>query len=443
MRRVLKLLAMVAAVILIGIGVRYLYPAPVAEGQPAGQTQNQQAQSTQTQGGQPENGQSAGNGQPAGNAATAKPPVPVLVTKSTAADVPIFLRGIGTVQAFNTVTVKSRADGNIARVAFTEGQYVKSGDLLVQIDPRPYQAQLEQAQANKAKDDANLANAQRDLARFAALLSSQLAVTRQQYETQQAQVAQLQATIQADQAQIDAAKLNLDYASVRSPIDGITGLRLVDVGNLVQASAATALVTVTQIKPIAVVFALPERDLDRIRQREGQTKLPVLAFNGDDNQQLSAGTLTVVNNQVDQTTGMVTLKAIFQNQDAALWPGEFVNAHLVLDTVRNGVTVPAAAVQMGPTGTFVYVTKPDSTVQAQPVTVTQVEANRALIGKGLALGETIVVSGQTGLSPGAKVAVQQGQPGEMNAKEPEIGPEGVGSTGINSAPAGAGEIKPR
>ena len=208
-------------------------------------------------------------------------------------------------------------------------------------------------------------------------------MTRQQYDTQQALVTQLQATVQSDQAQIDAAQLNLDYASVRSPIDGITGLRLVDVGNLVQASAATALVVVTQIKPIAVVFAVPERDLDRVRQRTGQAKLPVLAFNGDDNRQVSEGTLTLVNNQVDQTTGTVTLKAIFPNQDAALWPGEFVNAHLVLDTVKNGTVVPAAAVQMGPTGTFVYVIRPDSTVEARPVTVTQVEANRALIDKGV------------------------------------------------------------
>lgn len=423
MRPLVKLLALLAAVAVIGVAVHWLYPTFAAQN---------------------ESGSGAGQGQQANASSSkgAKTPaaVPVMAAKVTAANVPIVVRGIGTVQAFNTVTVKSRVDGNISRVAFAEGQYVHAGDLLFQIDPRPYQAQLEQAQANKAKDEANLANAQRDLARYAALMKTQLAVTQQQYQTQQAQVTQLQATVQADQAQIDAAELNLDYASVRSPIDGITGMRLVDVGNLVQASAATPLVVVTQIKPISVVFTVPERDLDRIRTRESKTGLPVLAFNGEDNRELSQGKLTVINNQVDQSTGTVSLKAVFANQDGALWPGEFVNAHLVLDTVKNGLTVPAAAVQMGPTGAFVYAVQPDSTVKVEPVAVTQIENNRALIGKGLALGETVVVSGQTGLSPGAKVALTQAKPGEMNAREPEIGPEGIGSTGITTAPPGAGGV---
>jgi multidrug efflux system membrane fusion protein len=369
--------------------------------------------------------------------------VPVLAATAEAKDVPIIVRGIGSVQAYNMVTVKSRVDGNIVKVAFTEGQYVHQGDLLMQIDPRPYQAQLEQAEANKAKDQANLENAQRDLARYAAIVSNQLAVTRQQYDTQRATVQQDEATVQSDQAQIDAAKLNVTYSSITSPIDGVTGLRLVDIGNLVQASAATPLVVVTQIKPIYVTFTVPERDLDRIRQAIAQHPLTVLAFNGDDTKQLSSGTLKVINNQVDQSTGTVTLKAEFPNQDLALWPGEFVNAHLVLEVVKNGVTVPAGAVQMGPTGPFVYVIKNNSTVAAQPVTVTEVESGNALIGKGLKAGERIVVSGQTDLSPGIRVAVKQGAPGEMNAHEPEIGPEGVGSTGINTAPSGIGGINPR
>jgi membrane fusion protein, multidrug efflux system len=369
--------------------------------------------------------------------------VPVLAATAATKDVPIIVRGIGSVQAFNTVTVKSRVDGNIVKVAFTEGQYVHQGDLLMQVDPRPYQAQLEQAEANKAKDQANLENAQRDLARYAAILSDQLAVTRQQYHTQKALVDQLTASVQADQAQIDAAKLNVAYCSITSPIDGITGLRLVDIGNLVQASAATPLVVVTQIKPIYVTFTVPERDLDRIRQAMAQHPLSVLAFNGDDNKQLSDGTLKLVNNQVDQNTGTVTLKAEFANQDAALWPGEFVNAHLVLNVIKNGVTVPAGAVQMGPTGPFVYIIADNSTVEPQPVTVNQVENGIALIGKGLKAGARIVVSGQTDLSPGVKVAVKTGSPGEMNAREPEIGPEGVGSTGVNTAPSGLGGIKPR
>ena len=251
--------------------------------------------------------------------------------------------------------------------------------MLLQIDPRPFQAQLAQASAAKAKDQANLENAQRDLARTAALLQTQLAATRQQYDTQKAQVDQLTAAVQGDQAQIDATKLNVEYATVRSPIDGITGLRLVDVGNLVAASAGTALVVVTQIKPIYLTFTVPERDLVLIRQTMARHAVSVQAFDSEDKQQLSEGRLTLVNNAVDQATGTVTLKAVFENKDAALWPGSFINAHLVVDTVKNGVTVPGATVQMGPAGPFVYLIKPDETVEARPVTVTQVEGGTALM----------------------------------------------------------------
>jgi multidrug efflux system membrane fusion protein len=369
--------------------------------------------------------------------------VPVLAETAEAKDFPIIVRGVGTVQAFNTVTVKSRVDGNIQRIGYQEGQFVQKSDLLVQVDPRPYQAQLQQAEANKAKDQANLENAQRDLARYAVLVKDNLAATRQQYETQQATVAQLQAMVQADQAQIDAAKLNVAYCSITSPIEGITGVRLVDIGNLVQASAAMPLVVVTQIKPIYVTFTIPERHLDRVRQAMAKHRLPVLAFNGDDTQQLSQGVLKVVNNTVDQNTGTVTLKSEFANQDAVLWPGEFVTAHLVLDVVKNGVTVAVGAVLMGPAGPFVYVIEPNSTVEARPVTTLDVENGTALIGKGLNVGDKVVVSGQTGLAPGVKVAVKPGTLGEMNALEPEIGPEGVGSTGITTAPSGAGGITPR
>lgn len=421
MRLSIKLLLILIAVLAIAAASRWLAPRVGATATDAQQQSNGEQS-------RPQGGQQA---------------VPVLAVAAAAKDMPIIVRGIGSVQAYNTVTVKSRVDGNIQKVAFTEGQYVHQGDLLMQVDPRPYQAQLEQAEANKAKDQANLENAQRDLARYAAIVGNQMAVTRQQYDTQRATVQQLEATVQSDQAQIDAAKLNVAYCSITSPIDGITGLRLVDVGNLVQASAATPLVVVTQIKPIYVTFTVPERDLDRIRQAIAQHPLPVLAFNGDDNKQLSSGTLKPVNNQVDQSTGTVTLKAEFANQDTALWPGEFVNAHLVLNVVKNGVTVPAGAVQMGPTGPFVYAIKDNSTVEAQPVTVTEVEGGTALIGKGLQGGAKIVVSGQTDLSPGVKVAVKQGSSGEMNAAEPEIGPEGVGSTGVNSAASGAGEMTPR
>jgi membrane fusion protein, multidrug efflux system len=411
--------------LLIAAAIHWLLPADAAR-EPAGSANS--AQTGQPTGAQP---------------AQQKRAVPVLATAATAKDFPIIIRGLGSVQAFNTVTVKSRVDGQITQVAFQEGQYVRAGDLLMQIDARPYQAQLAQATANRAKDQANLENAQRDLARLAALMQTQLAATRQQYDTQKALVEQLTAAVQADRAQIDATKLNVEYASVRSPIESITGLRLVDVGNLVAASGGRPLVVVTQIKPIFVTFTVPERDLVLVRQTMVKHPVTVLAFDSEDSRQLSEGRLTLVNNAVDQASGTVTLKSVFQNQDAALWPGEFINAHLVIDTVKNGVTVPAATVQMGPTGPFVYLIKPDNTAEARPVTVTQVEGGTALIGKGLAVGDQVVASGQAGLTPGVQVAVQQGQPGEMNAKQPEIGPEGVGSTGINTAPSGAGEIKPR
>lgn len=426
-----KLVAIVTAVLLIAATAHWLLPA-------GAQRSPEHTNARSTQSGQPQRAQSA---QPAG--AQQRGPVPVLATAATAKDFPIIIRGLGSVQAFNTVTVKSRVDGQITKVAFQEGQYVKPGDLLLQIDPRPYEAQLAQANANKAKDQANLANAQRDLARLAPLMQTQLAATRQQYDTQKALVDQLTAAVQADDALIQAAQLNVEYTSVRSPIEGVTGLRLVDVGNLVAAGAGTPLVVVTQIKPIYVTFTVPERDLVLVRQTMAKHPVTVQAFDSDDSRQLSEGRLTLVNNAVDQQSGTVTLKASFDNKDAALWPGEFINAHLVIDTVKNGVTVPAATVQMGPAGPFVYVIKPDSTVEARPVTVTQVEGGTALIGKGLVVGDKVVASGQSGLSPGGQVAVQQGAPGEMNASQPEIGPEGVGSTGVNTAPHGAGEMKPR
>jgi multidrug efflux system membrane fusion protein len=442
----LKLLAVFVAALLIAAAVRWLVPADAARSREQGP---EQRRSTATAGavGQPAAAQTTGqaaDGQSSpGQSGQQKPAVPVLAMAATAKDFPVIIRGLGSVQAFNTVTVKSRVDGQILNVAFQEGQYVHAGDLLVQIDPRPFQAQLAQANANKAKDQANLENAQRDLARYAALVQTQLAATRQQYDTQKAVVDQLSAAVQGDQAQIDAARLNVEYSAVRSPIDGITGLRLVDVGNLVAAAAGTALVVVTQIKPIYVTFTVPERNLVVVRQTMARHPVSVLAFDGDDKQQLSEGRLTLVNNAVDQDSGTVTLKSVFQNQDAALWPGEFINARLVVDIVKNGVTVLAATVQMGPSGPFVYLIRPDMTVEARPVVVTQVESGTALIGKGLAVGDEVVASGQAGLSPGVKVVIHPGQPGEMVARQPEIGPEGVGSTGITTGLNGAGEIKPR
>jgi membrane fusion protein, multidrug efflux system len=362
---------------------------------------------------------------------------PVVAAVTEVQNVPIILRGIGTVQAFDSVTVKARVDGNIVKVGFREGQSVKQGDLLFQIDPRPYQAQLDQAQANKAKDEAALAEARLDLARYEKLLPDQLAVTRQQYDAQHALVDEDIAAVGVDQAQINTAKLNLTYAAVTSPVDGITGVRLVDLGNLVLASAATPLVVVTQIKPIYVTFTIAERELDRVRKAMSGHSLTVLAYDGEDEKQLSQGQLNLINNSVDQNTGTVTLKAEFANEEAALWPGEFVNAHLVVGNVANGITVPAGAVLMGPSGPFVYRINSNSTIEPISVAINQVENGRALIsGNGLKGGEQVVASGQSDLMPGATVAVKSTSPSEMSEKEQEIGPEGVGTTGLTTAPPG-------
>jgi membrane fusion protein, multidrug efflux system len=350
------------------------------------------------------------------------PAVPVYAATAKAESVPIVVRGIGTVKAYNTVTVKSEVTGTIVKIAYRQGQFVRKGQLLVQIDPRPFQAQLEQAEANEAKDKANLANAKLILTRYAALLPTKLAVTQQQYDTQKATVDQLTAAVQADQAQIDTAKLNLAYSSITSPVDGITGLQLVDIGNLIEANSATPLVVVTQIKPIYVTFTIPEAGLHKIRRTMARHPLPVLAFNGTDTKELSQGTLGVINNNVNQVTGTVELEAQFANADAALWPGQFVNAHLVIKTVKNGVVVPLAAVQTGPTGRFVYAIGKTSRVAAQPVTVLQTQAGTALIGKGLKPGEKVVTSGQFKLAPGVAVAAKPSPPGSS-----EIGLEGIGS----------------
>lgn len=369
--------------------------------------------------------------------------VPVFATAAKAEDVRIILRGIGSVQASNTVSVKSRVDGNIVQVAYKEGQDIKAGQLLVQLDPRPYQAALDQAKGTLAKDQATLANSQLNFARSAALVGGNLAVTRQQYDNDKATVAANQATVQSDQAAIEAAQVNLDYTAIRSPIDGRTGQRQVDIGNLVQANSATTLVTVTQMKPIYVTFSVAGTALTRIREQMARHPLAVAAFDAADQKQVAEGQLTLVDNQVNATTGMVTLKATFGNDNEILWPGAFINAHLILDTVENGVTVPSAAVQMGPAGAFVFLIKNDSTVEPQPVTVTQIENNTALIAKGLQTGDKIVTSGQNRLYPGSKVAVQQGQPGEMNASQPEIGPVGIGSTGVTTPAPGGNGITPR
>jgi multidrug efflux system membrane fusion protein len=335
-------------------------------------------------------------------AQTAGQAIPVTAGTVAVEDVPVFLHGIGTVQAYNSVAIKSRVDGQIVKVDFKEGQNVKEGDLLFQIDPRSYQAALEQAQATKQKDEANLTGAQTDLERYEKLLTPGWQ-TRQSYDQQKAQVAQLQASIKGDAAQIDAAKINLGYTEIRSPIDGRLGARLVDKGNIVHANDNTALVMITELKPIFVSFTLPQETLDEIHENNKQAPLVVRAYSGDGKKQLAEGKLTLIDNMIDQTTGTIHLKARFDNEDERLWPGEFVSLRVVLATRRGVTTVPQQTVQQGPNGHYAYVIKPDNTVERRAVEVASIQDGIAVVTKGLAADERIVVDGQFRLTDGARV----------------------------------------
>ena len=329
--------------------------------------------------------------------------IPVTEGVVTAKDVPVLLSGIGTVQAFNTVTVKSRVDGAITSVDFTEGQEVEAGALLLQIDPRPYQAALAQAQAAKAKDEAQLQSAQADLDRYSQLVVKGFQ-TRQSYDQQKAMVAQLKAAIAGDEAQIEAAQLNLDYTRIRAPISGRLGARLVDIGNLIRASDGTALVSITQLRPVFVSFTLPQQDFDEVRQQQLKAPLAVEAFSGDNQQQLSAGRLTLIDNSIDAATGTIHLKAEFANADERLWPGEFVNARVIL-RIRHAVpTVPSPAVQEGPDGYVAYVIEPGDRVARRDIEVASIQDGIAAVTKGLSPGERVVVNGQYRLTNGARVA---------------------------------------
>jgi multidrug efflux system membrane fusion protein len=335
--------------------------------------------------------------------------VPVDAATASRADVPVYLRGLGTVQAYNTVTVHSRVDGEIVKIAFTEGQDVKTGDLLAELDPRPLQAQLDQATAKQAQDQAQLDNAKLDLARFQTLGQREFA-SRQSIDTQAATVRQLDATIKGDQAMIDNAKVQLGYTTITSPIDGRTGVRLVDQGNIVHATDPTGLVVITQLRPISLVFTLAEDNLPAISKAMAGRALTVIALSRDEKDQYGEGTLSLVDNQIDQSTGTVRLKATFPNTDLALWPGQFVNARLLLRTESNVVTVPSDAVQRGAQGMYAYVVKPDSTVTLQPVKVGQISAGTAVIESGIEEGQRVVVAGQYRLQPGAKVAPRADAP---------------------------------
>jgi membrane fusion protein, multidrug efflux system len=329
--------------------------------------------------------------------------IPVTAGTVAAQDVPVFLHGIGTVQAYNSVAIKSRVDGQIVKINFREGDEVKEGDPLFQIDPRPFQAALDQAQAAKQKDEAQLAGAKLDLDRYAKLLGTGYQ-TRQSYDNQTALVAQLQAAIKGDEAQINTAKLNLSYSDIRAPIDGRLGARLVDKGNLVHASDNTALVMITELKPIFVSFTLPQETLDDLRENNKEAPLVVRAYGGDDTNQLAEGKLTLIDNTIDQSTGTIHLKARFDNEDERLWPGEFVSLRVILATRHNVATVPSQTVQQGPNGHYAYIIKPDNTVARRAVAA--IQDGIAVVTKGLTPGERVVVDGQYRLTDGARVNVR-------------------------------------
>lgn len=343
---------------------------------------------------------------------TAQAQVPVLAGTAETRSVPVYIEGLGSVQAFNTVTVKARVDGQITKVFFREGQDVKAGDSLFQIDPRPFQSALEQAQAAKEKDEAQLQSAQLDLDRTTRLLAQNFQ-TRQTYDQQKAAVAQLQASLKSDQAQIDNAQLNLDYSLVKSPIDGRTGSRLVDVGNLVQTAQSSPLVTITQMRPIFVSFTAPAVRLDDIRKSQAKGPLKVIAYAPDDKTELAQGELTLIDNQVDVATGTIHLKAQFDNAGEPLWPGGFVSSRIVLATRENAVTVPEQAVMRGPNGAYVYVLADDDTARRRNVEIAATQEGIAVVSKGLKSGERIVTEGQYRLTDGAKAKVGAPQQAQL------------------------------
>jgi multidrug efflux system membrane fusion protein len=345
-------------------------------------------------------------------------PVPVIAATVAEHDVPIYLAGVGTVIAYNTVVVHSQIQGQLVSINFTEGQAVHTGDLLAQIDPRPYQAQIEQLTANRDRDQAQLTNAIANLNRYTPLEQKGYA-TPQLLETQQAQVSQLQNAIKSDQALIDAANVQLSYTRLTSPIDGIAGIRQLDIGNIIHPTDANGLVVVTQIHPISLIFTLPETQLPQIQQQQEKTKAPltVIAYSQDNKIELDQGVLGLVNNEILQTTGSIQLKANFPNKANRLWPGELVNARLLVDTRHNGLTVPAGAVQQGPNGAYSYVIKPDSSVEVRPVKVAQTSEGQSLIDSGLQANEQVVVDGQYKLKPGLEVAVLHGKAAQEAAAQ--------------------------
>jgi multidrug efflux system membrane fusion protein len=370
--------------------------------------------------------------------------VPVIAAAARTGDLDVYLSGLGNVTALNTAVVKSRVDGQLMRVAFHEGQLVRPGELLAEIDPRPFQVQLMQAQGQKAKDEAALQNARVDLRRYQVLMQED-SIPRQQLDTQAATVKQFEAAIESDQAQVESAKLNLTYSRVTAPIGGRVGLRLVDTGNIVHAADVTGLVMINQVQPITVIFTIPADSLPQVqRQLHAGRQLPVDAYDRDNTARLAGGVLAAVDNQIDQTTGTVRLRALFANPEDTLFPSQFVNVRLLVDTLRRTVLVPTAAIQRSPTATFVYVVRPDRTVAVRNVDVQLTQGDSTALRGGLAAGEVVVTDGVDRLRPGMKVAptlaaagpggsagagTGRGRGGAASGAPPAGGPSGRGSRG--------------
>ncbi|WP_159005303.1 efflux RND transporter periplasmic adaptor subunit [Bradyrhizobium sp. S69] len=330
-------------------------------------------------------------------------------------DFPVYLTGLGTVQGFNTVLVRSRVDGQIDKIAFKEGQVVKQGDLLVEIDPRPYQATLDQAKAKKSQDEANLANVNLDLQRFIKLGEF---ATKQQLDTQHSSVLQLTAQIEADTAAIANAQTQLDYTAIQSPIPGVVGLRQVDIGNIVNASSLTGIVTVAQVEPIAVIFTAPEEQLPYINEAQAVAPLKVIAITTDGKKPLAEGKLSVVNNQVDTTSGTIRLKAVFDNKDHALWPGQSVSTRLLVNTLKGATVVPDGAIQHSTSGLYAYTVDENSKAVLNKVKVTQSIDGRSVVDEGLSPGQRVITTGQYKVSPGTLVssAVASSDPAQPKVK---------------------------
>jgi multidrug efflux system membrane fusion protein len=424
MRRALRRILQLAFLGLLGWAA-YWYFAPFQSPQP------QQAKQAQ----QNRPGFRRGGGNP-------NDTVPVLASAARLADVPVYLDGVGTAKALNTVLVRPQVDGKLMRIMFTEGQEVTEGSVIAKIDPTIYQAQYDVAVAKKAQDEAQLANAKLDLERYTKLAATN-AVQKQQVDTQKALVDQLTAQTQSDQASINNAKATLDYTDVVAPLTGLTGIRQVDEGNIVHASDTTGIVTITQIKPIAVLFNLPQQNLPEVNKGMAAGTLPVQAMGGDGTSVVDTGKVTVINNQVDPTTGTVQLKAEFPNSTVQLWPGQFINVRVLIDTLRQVVVVPTAAVQRGPDGTFVYVINEDATVAMRPITVSKQDDLQAVVASGVQASERVVTTGFGRLADGSKVVAASAEEAGQVSTDPKQprpaggAPKGKGQGQRQQGPANA------